>query len=217
MKDTQGLRHISPAVLTRLPVDTSRTRVLGRAQRILQSHIVVDGEELILITSHWTSRVTDKEGDARGRYADQVYGAYRAIKSRKPDVDCLICGDFNDTPNDVSVTQHLHATGNRAAVLNEKGPPLLFNLMGDRDADQFGTHYFQRLMIFDQIVVSPGMLDNNAWSCDPASTRVVNTLHRPNDTRKRPWAFGRENQRSPRGVSDHFPVTVQLQAHRRKK
>jgi hypothetical protein len=129
---------------------------------------------------------------------------------RNPKVDCVVCGDFNDTPNDISVTRHLRATGDRAALERAGDPPGLFNLMAGRDPDHFGTHYYQELMIFDQIAVSPGMLDDHGWTCDPNSLTVVNSLIRPTDRRRRPWAFGRPNYEGPRGYSDHFPVTVRL-------
>jgi hypothetical protein len=69
-------------------------------------------------------------------------------------------------------------------------------------------------LIFDQMVVSPGMLDDLGWSCDVASVRTINTLYRPGDRLKRPWRFGGEHDRFPqRGYSDHFPVTVRLKVH----
>src|SRR5262249_37430872 len=57
MKNVSAGRHIAPAILTRLPVVKDKTRTLGRRQRILEGHILVDGKELIVIASHWTSRV----------------------------------------------------------------------------------------------------------------------------------------------------------------
>jgi endonuclease/exonuclease/phosphatase family metal-dependent hydrolase len=213
IKDTEGLRHISPGILTRLPVDTAQTRVHGRRQRILEGRVVLQGRELVIVACHWTSRIADKDGDARARYADQIYQVYQSQWRRQPEVDLLVCGDFNDSPEDNSVRKHLHATGDRAAVIQPQGKPLLLNLLADRDPDRYGTHYHQRLLIFDQIAVSPGMLDSSGWSCDPGSVRVVNSLRRPNDRRNRPWSFGGKARQSPRGYSDHFPVTVELRFH----
>jgi hypothetical protein len=59
-------------------------------------------------------------------------------------------------------------------------------------------------------VVSPGLLDDHGWSCDPESAEVVNSLVRPGDRQRRPWRFGSERDQFPRGYSDHFPVTVRL-------
>jgi endonuclease/exonuclease/phosphatase family metal-dependent hydrolase len=204
-------RHIAPAILTRLPVWHDKTRLRGSRLRILEGHVEVNGRELVILASHWTSRVSDEEGGRRDKYADQLYGTFRGMYHNNPAVDLLICGDFNDPPDDESVTQHLHAIGDREAVLAAHDEPLLLDLMADKDPREFGTHYHARKWyIFDQIVVSPGLLDDEGWTVEPDSVRVVNTLVKPNDHQHRPWAFGNERERAPRGYSDHFPVTVEL-------
>jgi endonuclease/exonuclease/phosphatase family metal-dependent hydrolase len=211
MKDLSAGRHIAPAILTRLPVRHDRTRLHGSRLRILEGHVDVNGRDLVVLASHWTSRVSDESGDRRDKYADQLYGVFRGMYHSNPAVDLLICGDFNDPPDDDSVTRHLHATGDREAVLDPRGEPMLFNLMAGKDPSDFGTHYHARKWyIFDQIVVSPGLLDEEGWSVEPESLRVVNTLVKPGDRQRRPWAFGNEHEKAPRGYSDHFPVTVRL-------
>lgn len=209
IRDPHGGRHIATAILTRLPVDERKTSLLGRRMRILEGHVKVNGHDLALLATHWTSRVSDREGEGRDKYAEIVYNRYQQMARGNPRTDVLICGDFNDPPDEASVTKHLHATGDRAAVLRAPGE-MLFNLMADKDPQQFGTHYYSRWYIFDQIVVSAGMLDELGWSCEPDSVRTVNALAQPADKLRRPWPFGSERERRPRGYSDHFPVTVQL-------
>jgi endonuclease/exonuclease/phosphatase family metal-dependent hydrolase len=214
MKEVNGGRHIAPAILTRLPVVRDKTRSHGRRQRILEGHIVVGGHDLVVIASHWTSRLQKDGARGRANYGDAIYGAYRAMHKSNPGVDFLVCGDFNDTPQDPSVTQHLHAVADIQAVLRATDPPLLFNLFADKDPREgFGTHYYNKWLIFDQIAVSPGLVDNVGWSCVPDSVQTVNSLYRPGDRLKRPWRFGGERDRGPRGYSDHFPVTVRLKVH----
>jgi len=213
MKEVAGGRHIAPAIITRLGVRGDRTRLHGNRQRILEAHIVVDGKDLVVFETHWASRLRDTGVHGREDYANKIYGAFRAMYKSNPRVDVLIAGDFNDTPEDVSVARHLHATGDVEAVRRDGPEPLLLNLFAGKDPASFGTHYFRHWLIFDQILVSPGMLDDQNWSCDVASVRTVNTLYRPGDRLKRPWHFGSEKDRSSRGYSDHFPVTVKLQAH----
>jgi hypothetical protein len=213
MKDLNAGRHIAPALLTRLPVRADRTRLHGRKVRILETHVVVGGQDLAVLVSHWTSRNTDEQGDARERYADQIYGVYQAMYRNNPAVDLLICGDFNDPPDADSVAKHLHARGPRT-VASTRGGPWLVNLLADKNAaDGWGTHYYSgKWYLFDQIVVSPGLFDVPAgWLCDPASVEVVRTPVRPGDRQKRPWRFGGERDRGQRGYSDHLPVTVRLQ------
>lgn len=221
MKEPNGGRHIAPAILTRLPVVKDRTQMLGKRQRILEGHIKVDDRELVVLAAHWTSRLPqpgrpkdEEEAGARQRadYADQLYGRFRAMYRSNPKVSLMICGDFNDPPDARSVLEHLHASGDLDAVRNPTGNPLLFNLFSARAREEkTGTHNHRgKWFVFDQIVVSPGMVDGGAWTCDPASAQIVNTLFRPGDKQHRPWSFGNERYRGERGYSDHFPVTVRL-------
>jgi endonuclease/exonuclease/phosphatase family metal-dependent hydrolase len=211
MKDPNGGRHIAPAIITRLDVAKGRVRLHGRRQRILEGHIVVNGHDLVVIASHWTSRLTDKDGHHRADYADQIYGLYRGMYMSNPAVDFLVCGDFNDPPDAPSVVEHLHGSGDLAQVMAARDWPLLFNLFAGKDPRQFGTHYFgHHWHIFDQILVSPGLLDHEGWTCDPDSARTVKTSARSQDPLHRPWRFGSPNDLAPRGASDHFPVSVEL-------
>src|SRR5262245_39358925 len=135
-------RHIAPAIITRLPVVRDRTRLHGNRLRILEGRVVVNDHELVILASHWTSRIQASSDKARAKYADALYGAARAMHTSNHDVDVLICGDFNDTPADASVKDHLHATADLAAVSKNADPLALYNLMGDKDAARgFGTHY----------------------------------------------------------------------------
>lgn len=212
MKEITAGRHIAPAILTRLPVARDRTRTHGNRFRIIEGHIVVDGRDLIVMASHWTSRL--KEGNDKGRaeYADKLYGAANAIYHNNPAADILICGDFNDSPQDVAVTEHLHSTADAASVRAGGEHLQLLNLMADKDAKAgFGTIYYSgHWHIFDQLLVSPGMLDGAGWSCDPATVQTYNSLAKPGDRHRRPWRFGGEKETGPRGYSDHFPVLVRL-------
>jgi endonuclease/exonuclease/phosphatase family metal-dependent hydrolase len=215
IKEVAGGRHIAPAILTRLRVRGDKTRLHGRSQRILEGHIEANGHDLVVIASHWTSRVSDKEGRGRARYADAIYGVFKGMYRSNPRVDFLVCGDFNDTPDAVSVTAHLHATGDAEAVRSStRDDPLLLNLMANKDPSQYGTHFYHKWFIFDQIAVSPGLLDNEGWSCDRDSIHTVNTLYRPGDKQKRPWHFGGPHDKFTRGYSDHFPVTLRLTVQR---
>jgi endonuclease/exonuclease/phosphatase family metal-dependent hydrolase len=211
MKEVSVGRHIAPAIITRLPVIRDKTRSHGRGQRILEAHINVNGKDLVVLASHWTSRLRPEGVNGRAGYGDTLYGVYRAMHTNNPNVDMVICGDFNDTPGDVSVTQHLHATGDLKGVQKNPSPPILLDLMADKSpAAGYGTHYHSGWMIFDHIVVSPGLLDNEGWTCDPATVRTINNLTKPGDRLSRPWRFGGEKEGGPRGYSDHFPVTVRL-------
>ncbi|MSQ97162.1 MAG: hypothetical protein EXR98_21775 [Gemmataceae bacterium] len=209
MKEVSVGRHIAPAILTRLSVVKDRTRTLDKQHRILVAHLKVNDHELIVIASHWTSRLKETGKKGRTDYADKIYGAANAMFKSNPGVDLLVSGDFNDDPDDESVAKHLHASGDREAVRSSASLKL-FNLFAGKDTKGFGTLYYKQWHIFDQLVVSPGLLDNKGWSCEPASAQVFNELHRAKDKQKRPWRFGGATEKGERGYSDHFPVMVRL-------
>jgi endonuclease/exonuclease/phosphatase family metal-dependent hydrolase len=207
-RDPHGGRHIANAIITRLPVAADRTQLHGRRQRILEGHVRVHGHDLVVMATHWTSRVSDSEGEGREHYGNAIYGVYRAMYRSNPKVDFLVCGDFNDPPDEESVTKHLHAVGS-SEFRRGSSDPLLLDLFADKAGGNVGTHFYHgKWSCFDQICVSPGMLDNEGWSCDPSSARIVNDLTA--DERGHPHRFGNEHDRSSRGWSDHFPVTVHL-------
>jgi endonuclease/exonuclease/phosphatase family metal-dependent hydrolase len=216
MKEVAAGRHIAPAVITRLPVAADRTRLYGAKLRIVETHIAANDRELVLVAAHWTSQLQQREGghgeEGREKYADQIHGAFRAMTLSNPDVDFLVCGDFNDTPDSEPVTRNLRATGDRNRVLARESEPLLLDLLAGKDPRQFGTLFYDgRPLIYDHICVSPGMLDEVGWSCDPESVYVVTDgLIRPGSTVRRPWRFGNQKDDEPRGYSDHFPVMVRL-------
>jgi endonuclease/exonuclease/phosphatase family metal-dependent hydrolase len=211
-KEASGGRNINTTILTRVPVEGNRTKLLGHRLRILEGHLTVNGHELVVIASHWTSRITDEEGEARDKYANQIYGEYKAMYRSNPKIDLLVCGDFNDPPDEPSVVKHLHAIGDRDRVCRAEDEPLLLDLMAGKSAEEFGTLYHKKWYIFDQIAVSPGLLDDEGWSCDVDSVRTMNQYTAQRNGH--PKAFGGERH-GDRGYSDHFPVTVRLRVQGR--
>jgi endonuclease/exonuclease/phosphatase family metal-dependent hydrolase len=211
-KDPKGGRAIGTAVLTRLPLVADRTQLHGRRLRILEAHIDVNGHDLAILATHWTSRVSDDTGEGRDKYANQIYGRFRAMYKGNPEVDLLICGDFNDNPDDPSVVEHLHVTGDREKVRAGGDPPLLYGLFSDfweKNKGKEGSHYYRgHAYIFDQLIVSPGMLDNEGWSCLPETAKIHK--HHFVDRHGHPLRFGTQRDKGERGVSDHLPVTVEL-------
>jgi endonuclease/exonuclease/phosphatase family metal-dependent hydrolase len=211
-KEIKGGRHIAPAIITRLDVEKDRTQLLGKnQQRILEGHIKANGHDLVIVVSHWTSLVSDVKGDKRDKYANVIYGRFRSMVESNPKVDLLVCGDFNDPPDDDSVTKHLHAIGDMAKVKAGGGEPHLYHLFADRkysDGTTGSENYKGKWNTFDQIAVSPGLLDNEGWTCETETAKIVNDLTA--DHKGHPHRFGNEKDKGERGWSDHFPVAVRL-------
>src|SRR5439155_7064311 len=84
MKELAAGRHIAPAILPRLPVVADRTRLHGSRLRILEGHVEVNGHDLVVIASHWTSRNSDGHGEHRDKYAYQIHGVFGAMFTRNP-------------------------------------------------------------------------------------------------------------------------------------
>lgn len=211
-EDNISGRRIEPALITRLPVDERSTLVVDD-RRMIRARLVVDDQPLDVIVAHWTSRVTDREGSKRLSYARAMYETYLEIERRSPDLaDVLLCGDFNDEPDDDSIRLGLRASGDPSAVSASaaSGQPRLLNLMAGRDPDQEGTYRYRgRWQILDHLVASPGLLDPEGWEILPGSLRVADSPDL-RDTQGGPLRFGNPDNQNPRGPSDHFAVTVRL-------
>jgi len=203
-------RHIGPAIISRLPASREFKPRALKPQRILIATLVAGGHDLVVVASHWTSRRSDEKGTQRAKYGDLIYGRANEIYQNNPAIDLIVCGDFNDTPDDPSVRGHLRALGDATEVVNAK-ELRFFNLMAGKDPEQYGTHYYRKPVVYDQICVAPGLLDQRGWTCDADSLRVpVDGLLAPGSKLRRPWRYGGPADTQPRGASDHFPVTVKL-------
>lgn len=212
-------RYMAPCVISRLPLDAGRTRLLGSHNlRVLETHVVANGADLTLVASHWTSQRSDdgsRKGGGRDKYATTIAEEYEKILAANPAADFLLCGDFNDTPESDAVANVLHVTGDRAAVLRGGQPPRLYGLLSGKPLDRFSTIYYDRdhkASIFDQVAVSPGMFDDTGWACDPDSVAVpTEGMTRAGKVPRRPWRFGDRSDRAiERGYADHYPVVVNL-------
>lgn len=217
MRNLDGGRHIAPCLITRLNIAHAQTRMHGRQLRILEARVAANGHDLTVIASHWTSQIRQRDGgdgdDGRAKYAATIYEVYRDAARSRPDVDLLVCGDFNDTPVSDPVANGLQTTGDRSRVVPAADSPLLLNLLAGKSPQQFGTLWYREALIYDHVCVSPGMLDPAGWSCDPDSVRVP-TDGLTRSSRREPWRFGNPDDppTGGRGYSDHFPVTVTLRA-----
>jgi len=219
MKNLDAGRHIAPAIITRMNVAPQLTRMHGNRLRILESHLYVNGHDLCIIASHWTSQIKQRDGSdgdiGREKYAIAIYEAFRAAAKKNVDTDFLVCGDFNDTPEAEPVAKVLGAIGDRSKVKPTDNEPYFLDLLSGKDPNKFGTLFYNgKPMIYDHICVSPGLLDDKGWSVDVNSVETHTAgLMRKGATRREPWRFGspaHEMKEADRGFSDHFPVTVRL-------
>lgn len=209
MKELNAGRHIAPAVISRYPLGPAQLR--GRLQRILEVPVTVNGHELIVVASHWTSQLSDdgkRTSGGRAGYATTIAQRYRELVDANPQVDFLVCGDFNDTPEAEPIRDILGLVADARLVTPEARPPRLLGLLSGKSPQQYGTHYYNQPLIYDHIGVSAGLLDTHGWGVVPDSVRVpTEGLTRSGTRLRRPWRFGsRDDDAVGRGYSDHFPV-----------
>ena len=131
-----------------------------------------------------------------------------------PAANVLLSGDFNDEPNDPSLTEHLHTTGDLDEVRREQAGHHVFHLLdltARLDPRTGGTYFHNgRWEILDHIVVAPGLLDPSGWSVLPETLHTENGPELRFGRNRRPWHFGGVKNTNPRGPSDHFALTVRL-------
>ncbi len=221
-RDNRSGRRIEPAVLSRLPARDDLTRSFP-VERIREVHLTgPEGVPLVVLVSHWTSRTRGGTEARRAFYGDLLYRSATALTASEPAADIVVAGDFNDEPGDPSVVEHLHAVAEIDRVLEASrggAPLLLLDLTARLDPRRGeGTYYYNgRWEVLDHLVASPGLLDESGWSVRPETLRI----ERPRSLRYgrdgRPWRFGGPKATSPRGVSDHFAVSVRLRVHSRRQ
>lgn len=162
---------------------------------------LVQNEKVIVAVNHWPSRWSGKLAteDKRISAAKVVGNAFLAIGDSLPNASCLIMGDFNDTPNDLSIKALNELLAKKYSVQN--------NYRLDKDSYVQGTIYhkegnFGGWQKFDQIhYCVPHNRPLANWSgthvFSPEWLLEKNGI-RPFRTYKGPVYIG--------GFSDHLPV-----------
>ncbi len=163
-----------------------------------------NAEILHVFVNHWSSR---REGTAetepkRLRAAHVLRAKMNRIVEENPSANFLIVGDFNDMPNDKSLIGILQAGA-------ENSRSDLVNLMTDDQEKSKGTISYRReWMVFDQMIVSRGLLDENGLKIKGKDAKILKSPdliftykdggQKPNATYGGPNYYG--------GFSDHLPI-----------
>ena len=210
-------RRFGPAILTRLDVRDKLTRGAKEFgnRRILEVHLEHEGVPLVVLASHWTSRLRGEEAtaDKRAAYAKALYNRYLELRREYEGIDVILAGDFNDEPGDPSLRDSLHAVSAPDMVLRglrDKEPRLL-DLVASPSLYGRGTYSMNgRWEFLDHILAPPELLDSAGWSIRP-ETLAIGDFDELRKTRSgAPWKFGGEAQKGARGYSDHFALSVRL-------
>ncbi len=145
--------------------------------------LIDDGTWFSLLVSHWPSRRNDADRISLGIHLRYVVKDIIAASEFAPYI--ILLGDYNDEPFDVSLSQRLMATRDKALIINKRKKQLLYNPFWRhlsypnlQALDYAGTYYYKngpmtKWHTFDQIMVSSAFLGEIGWALDEASTGII--------------------------------------------
>lgn len=194
-----------------------------------------NGRELVALANHWPSRSAPPgkgpEYSAGFRMTAGETLAYwheRIREEKGHDIAIIALGDFNDDPFDVSLGTHalaLRELGDVERAKSAKFYNLAWRYFTQDVVDRNGKprtidgslYYGGNGNLFDQILVSPGLLTGKSKLKAKVATACIEAFPEMVDHRvsEGPIRFGlpkgdagKVNQQ---GFSDHFPVSVVLE------
>ncbi|MFC1743139.1 hypothetical protein ACFL35_04030 [Candidatus Riflebacteria bacterium] len=195
------------------------------------------GEEFLISINHWASRLSGNafSNSFRCTAAEnlQSYLWRRAIENEEleagaKNLNIIVAGDFNDDPYSPSMMEHLLATYDRQAVIeqDDENAVLLYNTVW-KNLTQTppGTLFYSGNRgsywnLFDQIHLSKDLLCGKKWLYREDSFRIFTEEVADSTGRPLPCYYWDEEAGESRmrdGVSDHFPVYIILDYSARRK
>ena len=208
----EASRGMEVGVISRFPVLAQSSHFVWHGVRdILQVDIDVYGHRLTVLVNHWKSRVggTFETADLRTLCAARAYQIYREIVRENESADVILCGDFNDTPQTLSITEVLNAKASVEKIQRQRERKYLYNCTTELEGKSVGTHcYDSEWNFLDQIIISKWLLDDVGLRYQKNSIAVFNpkgVLIREGE----PWRFGGKNEKH-RGYSDHLPLVARF-------
>lgn len=176
------------------------------------------GRDFILVGNHWPSRMRGELPSEPYRImAGETlsYWLSRIQEEKGRDAQVIVMGDFNDEPHDRSLTEYLLGTQTASKVKAARNP-MLWNLMWPLMGQGLGTHYFDGFPnMLDQFLVSRGFLNGNGGKVKQGSVRIERYAGMADPKTNAPRRFSRPSEKKtydPDGFSDHFPISMVVQA-----
>jgi len=172
---------------------------------------LLDGSPIHVIVAHWPSRSGGQKRSEPNRMAAAALGKQiiDSLLTLDPGATVVYMGDLNDDPVNKSLTRVMMCSGDPAYVKEGR----LFNPMYDMYNKGVGSLAWRDTWnLFDQIVLSPGTLDESSPGWKFHTTRVYNLPYLATQEGNfkgypfRTFAGGAWTG----GYSDHFPVYVVL-------
>jgi predicted extracellular nuclease len=147
------------------PVDHSPTR------DILYMKGLVGKDTLHLFVNHWPSRYGGQMATEHKRQfaAKTLREKFDSLMTLNPNANVLAMGDFNDHPDDVSMSQILGAIKDSSAL--KKGD--LLNLIWQYENIKGTNNYQHEWGILDQFIISPNMLFGSGGLLSPTKRAQI--------------------------------------------
>ena len=192
-----------------------RTVVPNDPEFITRDQLLVsglfDGEMMHFIVMHWPSRFGGEKRSLPGRVAAAELCRHIADSIMREDQNAkiIMMGDFNDYPDNKSITKYLRASGDMHDLRDGE----FYNPMYELHKKGYGTNYYRDVPgVLDQTILTPGLLPTDYSTYQFKNAKVHNKEFlkqhggRYNGYPFRTFGAGVWMG----GYSDHFPVYVIL-------
>lgn len=196
---------------SKIPVFYKDTLIKSTRECLYICGVIGKKDTIHLIVNHWKSRSggTAETEPRRIAYAKTIRKLIDSVFAVCPKANILLMGDFNDNPNDSSISKYLNAN----KLKDKLFPENIYNIAASIADSGLGSLYYKSWDLFDQIMVSTSLLSNkkrgiftdlNATVFKPDWILYRNSkgVMVPNRTFTSGNYYG--------GFSDHLPVTVKL-------
>ncbi len=176
--------------------------------------IALGADTLHIFINHWPSKFGGLMATEPLRYYTGAFLKTKADSIFRHDnsANIMMIGDFNDEPNEISMTQHLKARLDTLGIQSGE----LYNLMAPIYTRQnSGTHKFrENWSVIDQVVVSTSLIQNKGkLMVHPRGAQIFNAdfllEDDPVHTGKRPFRTY-SGFTYTGGFADHLPIFVDI-------
>jgi endonuclease/exonuclease/phosphatase family metal-dependent hydrolase len=203
-------KYFTPEQYSMLPVQIFSDKGERQFTRdILYVEGLLNGEKVHVFVNHWPSRsggeqVTRHKREAAAQVCKDVIDS---LKRQDPDVKVIVMGDFNDDPGSSSMDRVLQAEAKKENV-SKFG---MYNPFAVKHKKGQGTTAWRDAWsLFDQIVISPGLLKEDGlffYKAEIFSEPFM--IQKTGAYRGYPYRSFISGRFSG-GYSDHFPVIIYL-------
>ncbi|MDI9337732.1 MAG: endonuclease/exonuclease/phosphatase [Alphaproteobacteria bacterium] len=180
-------------------------------REILYVYGLLDHEPVFVLVSHWPSRRGGEKRSASGRIAiaKKLYAVCQDIFNKNPSANIIVMGDFNDNPDNKSLTHALQAIGNKQDLKQRSLYNPFFNIYKLQNGSLAHADVWA---LFDQIIISANFLNQSkqGWHFRKAeifkTPEIIETKGKYKGYPKRTW----NGNYFQNGFSDHFPTYIVL-------